>query len=70
MTVTGTEIDTAGSLGSVAVMITTFGLGAFAGAVYAPVGLIVPHAVAVQPLPDSDHCTAVFVVPLTVAENC
>ena len=40
------------------------------GAVYRPVGVIVPQAVPEHPEELSDHATAVFELPRTTAVNC
>ena len=49
--------------------VTVAGLGTVAGAVYRPVGSIVP-ALALPPVtPFTCHATCVFVDPLTVEEN-
>ena len=44
--------------------------GTLAGAVYWPVVLIVPSVALPPATPFTDHVTAVFDVPLTVAVNC
>ncbi len=56
----------------VAVNVTAAGFGAVAGALYRPVGSIVPHGfgVPVHAVPLRLQVTAVFVVPVTAAVNC
>ena len=43
---------------------------AVAGAVYSPLVETVPTVESPSLMPSTDHCTAVFVVPVTVAVNC
>src|SRR5215469_18806014 len=57
-----TVIDLAGSAALVAVIRTVCSLISDAGAVYTPSGDRLPT-------PANDHCTARFVLPLTVAEK-
>jgi len=54
----------------VAVTVTVDGVGTAAGAVYKPDALMVPQAPPLQPAPETDHVTAEFAVPVTVAVNC
>jgi hypothetical protein len=51
-------------------MVTVVDEGTLEGAVYSPLAEIVPQAAPLHPVPDTDQVTAVFVAPLTVAENC
>jgi hypothetical protein len=62
--------DFVGSACEVAVTVTAGGLGTAVGAVYSPEVVIVPHAVPVQPVPETLQFTAVLVVPVTDALNC
>ena len=64
VTVTLAVADLVGSCTLVAVTVTVCGLPSVAGAVYRPPLEIVPTAGL------TDHVTAVFVVPVTVAVNC
>jgi hypothetical protein len=68
--VTLAEADLLGSATAAAVTVTTGVAGIVEGAVYRPELEIVPHADPLQPLPVTLHFTALFVVPLTLAENC
>jgi len=54
----------------VAATVTLAGLGMAEGAVYMPVALTFPRAVLPPGMPFTDQVRAVFVVPVTVAENC
>jgi hypothetical protein len=51
-------------------MVTLAGLGMAEGAVYIPVALTFPRVVLPPGMPFTDQVRAVFVVPVTVAENC
>lgn len=62
--------DRLGDATDVAVTVTLGEAGTIAGAVYSPVDEIDPHAAPVQPAPATVQFTDVFVVPVTVAENC
>ena len=59
-----------GAATDVAVMVTLGVLGTLAGAVYKPDAEIDPHAAPAQPVPATVHFTDLFVVPVTLAENC
>src|SRR5664279_5221847 len=54
----------------VAVTTTCAGLGTVEGAMERPLDITVPHADPTHPCPLTDHVTAVFDRPETVAENC
>jgi hypothetical protein len=54
----------------VAVTVTFDGEGAFAGAVYSPSSLIVPHVIPLHPVPVTLQMTTPSVVPLILATNC
>jgi hypothetical protein len=58
------------SAADVAVTVIKAGLGTADGAVKSPLVEIVPQAAPAQPLPETLHDTAVFVVPVTVTTNC
>lgn len=68
--VTVADADCWGAATAVAVTLTVGGFGADAGAVYNPAELMVPQLAPLQPAPEMDQVTAVFVVPVTVAVNC
>lgn len=69
-TMTVAAPDCAGSATDVAVTVTDAGDGPDAGAVYSPVPEIAPQVAPLHPAPETFQVTAVFVVPLTWAENC
>lgn len=54
----------------VAVTVTFAGEGAFAGAVYSPSSLTVPHVIPLHPVPVALQMTTLSVVPLIVTTNC
>jgi hypothetical protein len=62
------EPDRLGAATEVAVAVTVGGEGTLAGAVYKPELDIEPHPAPLHP--DKLQVTDVFVVPVTVAENC
>lgn len=62
--------DWLGAATDVAVMVTVGGAGTLAGAVYKPEAEMDPHAEPEQPVPATVQFTDVFVLPVTVAENC
>src|SRR5580704_4363625 len=62
--------DLVGSATLVAVTNSLFGEGMFRGAMNRPVVSIVPTCVLPLICPATDHVTAVFAVPVTVAVNC
>lgn len=62
--------DLAGLESSVAVTATIGGFGAVAGAVYNPLAVMLPHAVALQPLPDMLQMNRGLEFPPSVAVNC
>jgi hypothetical protein len=62
--------DLVGSATDVAVTEKNGGLGGAAGAVNRPDGLIVPHVLPAQPIPEIVHTTAVLEEPVTMALNC
>ena|ERR1700742_3107902 len=64
------EADFVGTAADVALTITCGVAGITAGAVYKPAEVIVPHAAATHPAPETVHVTAVLEVPETPAENC
>jgi hypothetical protein len=68
--VTVADPDLVGSESKVAVTATIGGLGAFAGAVYSPLVLMLPQADPPHPLPDMLQITRALELPLTVAVNC
>jgi hypothetical protein len=68
--VTVAEADLVGAATAVAVTVTLDEVGTLAGAVYKPVEEMDPHTSPAQPVPATVHFTEVFVVPVTVAENC
>lgn len=68
--VTVADAEAVDEAADVAVTVTVAGLGAFAGAVYRPAVETVPQVAPEQPLPFTDHVTAVFVLPVTFAVNC
>ena len=70
VTVTVADPDMVGNATSVAVTATCGGLGTFAGAVYRPLLVTVPHERPAQPLPDTLQITTLLLVPVTVAVNC
>ena len=69
MMVTVAEPDLVESATEVALTVTAAGEGAEAGAVYSPAPDMVPQRAPLQPGPETLQVTAVFVVPLTLAEN-
>lgn len=69
-TVTTEVAVTVTSTSEVAVTVTFDGEGAFAGAVYSPSSLTVPHVIPLHPVPVTLQMTTPSVVPLTVATNC
>src|SRR5581483_8265293 len=62
--------DLLGSAALVAVIVTTAGVGAVAGAVYSPFEEIIPQSVPLQLVPDKVQVTAGFGVPVREAVNC
>jgi hypothetical protein len=62
--------DRVGSVTLVACIVTTFGTGGTAGAVYNPVLSIVPTVTYPPATPFTDHVAPSFVLPVTVAANC
>src|SRR5579862_2759161 len=64
------EADADGSATAFALTVMLAGFGSAAGAVYRPPAEIVPQAAPVHPDPETLHATAVFVLPVTTAENC
>jgi hypothetical protein len=68
--VTTAEAEADGSAVAVAFTVTLGGVGRVAGAVYSPADVIVPQATPLHPDPETVQATAVFVLPVTVAENC
>ena len=70
MIATVAVLDLVASATEVAVTETCAGLGTAGGAKYSPLEVTEPQAAPLQPMPATLHDTAVFVVPLTVAENC
>jgi hypothetical protein len=62
--------DRLGAPTDVAVMVTVGGAGTVVGAEYRPEVEMDPHFAPVQPVPETVHFTDVFVLPVTVAENC
>ena len=64
------EADFVGAATDVALTVTCGVAGMTAGAVYKPAEVIVPHAAATHPTPETVHVTAVLEVPETPAENC
>ena len=70
MTMTVEVAAAVASAALVAAMVTLAGLGMAEGAVYMPVALTFPRVVLPPGMPFTDQVRAVFVVPVTVAENC
>jgi len=68
--VTVADPDLVGSDSKVAVTATIGGLGAFAGAVYNPLAVMLPQADALHPLPDMLQMTRALELPLTLVVNC
>lgn len=68
--VTVADADLVASASEATVTVTIAGVGTAPGAVYNPVGEMVPHARPEHPLPPRLQLTAVFVVLTTVAVNC
>jgi hypothetical protein len=68
--VTVAEADLDESAVDFAVTVTCAGLGMVFGAVYSPVEVMVPHALAEHPAPATLHVTLVVVLPVTEAVNC
>ena len=67
---TTAEIFLVGSATLVAVMVTLFGDGATAGAVYSPVEDIVPQRTGLQSVPERVQVAVESCVPVMVAVNC
>lgn len=70
MMVTVAAADRLESAVEATLTVTWAGDGTEEGAVYRPVEVMVPQALALQPLPLTLHVTLLFEVPLTVAVNC
>lgn len=62
--------DAEGAAAETARIVTAADDGAIEGAVYSPAAEIVPQVIPEHPVPDTPQVTAVFVFPVTVAENC
>jgi hypothetical protein len=62
--------DRLGAATGMAVIVTVGEAGTDPGALYNPEVEMDPHVEPAQPLPETVHFTDVFVLPVTIAENC
>ena len=69
-TMTETELDEVPLAWLVAVTVTAGGAGTLAGAVYSPVGVMVPNVAFPPTMLFTLQFTAILLVPVTLAVNC
>lgn len=68
--ITVADADFEASATDLAVTVANEGLGTEPGAVYRPDDEIAPQDPPTQPVPETDHFTAVLPEPVTVEKNC